>query len=148
MEFEYTDEQKSIRDMAHKFAEKEIAPGAEERDQTGDFPYELFRKIAGLGVLGIEAVIKALSMDQIKILIYDRNFIHKGYICPTCMYMTIISREKCPYCEGELIAYNDIVDEIIESALDKGCEIVDISGSKRLTEAGSIGAVLRYRLKE
>ncbi len=102
----------------------------------------------GLGVLGIEAVIKALSMDQIKILIYDRNFIHKGYICPTCMYMTIISREKCPYCEGELIAYNDIVDEIIESALDKGCEIVDISGSKRLTEAGSIGAVLRYRLKE
>ncbi len=102
----------------------------------------------GQGVLGIEATIKALSFDQIGILIYERNFIHKGSICPTCQYMTISSKEECPYCDGDLIAYNDIVDEIIESALDKGSEIVDVEGIKSFTEAGSIGAVLRYRLKE
>ncbi len=101
----------------------------------------------GLGVLGIDAVIKALAMDQVRILIYDRNFIHKGYICPECQYMTITYKEECPYCGGSLVVYNDIVDEIIESAMDKGCEIVDTEGIKPLIEAGSIGAVLRYRLK-
>ena len=102
----------------------------------------------GLGVLGIDGVIKALSMDQIRILIYDRNFTHKGYICSSCQYMSMIYKEECPYCKGSLTAYNDIVDEIIESALDKGCEIVYVEGIKRFTEAGSIGAVLRYMLKE
>ena len=101
----------------------------------------------GLGVLGIDATIKALALDQISILIYDKNFTHMGYICSSCQYMTIIYKEKCNYCGGGLIAYNDIVDEIIERAQDKGCEIVDVEGIKSLIEAGSIGAVLRYKLK-
>lgn len=100
----------------------------------------------GIGVLGIDAVVKYLLIEQIKTLIYDRQFIHKGYLCSKCHYMTIEQKESCPYCSGDLILYNDIVDEIVESALDQGCEIVDIEGNKRLVEAGNIAAVLRYKL--
>jgi len=100
----------------------------------------------GMGVLGIEAVIKSLMTEQIKILIYDRQFIHSGYICSSCLYFTIEKKDKCPYCGGEPVFYNDIVDEIVEDALNQGCEIVDIEGNEKLSEAGSIGAVLRYKL--
>jgi peptide subunit release factor 1 (eRF1) len=100
----------------------------------------------GMGVLGIDAVVKYLLVEQIKTLIYDRQFIHRGYLCSKCHYITIEQKDSCPYCSGDLILYNDIVDEIVESALGQGCEIVDIERNKRLEEAGSIAAVLRYKL--
>ncbi len=99
-----------------------------------------------MGVLGIDATIKSLLIEQIKILIYDRQFTHNGYICDSYQYLTIEHKDKCPYCGGELVFYNDIVDEIVEDALNQGCEIVDIEGNEKLLEAGSIGAVLRYKL--
>jgi peptide subunit release factor 1 (eRF1) len=100
----------------------------------------------GMGVLGIDATIKSLLIEQIKILIYDRQFTHNGYICSSCRYLTIEYKDKCPYCGGEPVFYNDIVDEIVEDALNQGCEIVDIEGNKKLLRAGNIGAVLRYKL--
>src|SRR3989304_10094706 len=100
----------------------------------------------GMGVLGIDATIKSLLIEQIKVLIYDRQFTHNGYICNSCRYLTIEKKDKCPYCGGEPVFYNDIVDEIVEDALNQGCEIVDIEGNKKLSGAGSIGAVLRYKL--
>jgi len=99
-----------------------------------------------LGVAGIEAVTGALLIEQIKILIYDRQFIKEGYICNGCRYLTTSDKTSCPYCGGKLAFYNDIVDEIVEDALSQGCEIVDIEGNERLREAGNIGAVLRYKL--
>ena len=99
----------------------------------------------GFGVLGIDAVIKSLIKDQIRILIYDRNFSHSGYVCRNCHYLSANSVETCPYCGGKLVYYNEIVDEIVENALDQGCEIVDLEENERFKKAGSIGAVLRYR---
>jgi len=99
-----------------------------------------------IGVLGIDAVVKYLLIEQIKTLIYDRQFTHKGYLCSKCHYMTIEQKDRCPYCKGDLTFYNDIVDEIVEGALGQGCEIIDIEDNKKLAEAGSIGAVLRYKL--
>ncbi len=100
----------------------------------------------GMGVLGIDATIRFLLSDQIKILLYDRQFTHSGYVCNICGYLTVEDKVKCPYCDGKLVFYNDIVDEIVENALNEGCEIIDVEGNKRLVEAGSIGAVLRYKL--
>jgi len=100
----------------------------------------------GMGVLGIDGTIKSLLIEKIRILIYDRQFTQEGYICNSCRYLTIGYKDGCPYCEGKLVFYNDIVDEIVEDALSQGCEIVDIEGNEKLIRAGSIGAVLRYKL--
>ncbi|HNR96641.1 MAG TPA: acyl-CoA dehydrogenase [Anaerolineae bacterium] len=53
MEFELTEEQQMIRRMVHEFAEKEIRPIAREIDARGDFPWEVIRKMASLGLLGL-----------------------------------------------------------------------------------------------
>jgi alkylation response protein AidB-like acyl-CoA dehydrogenase len=51
--FFLTDEHHMMRRMVRDFAEKEIAPRAAEIDRTCEFPVETFRKLGGLGLLGI-----------------------------------------------------------------------------------------------
>jgi alkylation response protein AidB-like acyl-CoA dehydrogenase len=53
MNFQLTEEQQMIRKMVRDFAEREIAPIAQETDKTGEFPWELIRKMASLGLLGL-----------------------------------------------------------------------------------------------
>ncbi len=53
MDFTLNDEQRAIRDTSRDFAEQEIKPLAEEMDRTGEFPYELVRKMGELGLLGL-----------------------------------------------------------------------------------------------
>ncbi len=53
MNFDLTKEQKMIRDEVRNFARKEIAPGAEERERTGEYPYDIIAKMAQLGLMGI-----------------------------------------------------------------------------------------------
>lgn len=49
----FTDEHAQLRDMVRKFAEEELAPHREAWDKAGEFPREVFHKLAELGVLGI-----------------------------------------------------------------------------------------------
>jgi len=53
MDFNLSAEQKMIREMARDFAERVIAPRAEEMEKTGDFPYEIAEKMGELGMMGI-----------------------------------------------------------------------------------------------
>ena len=53
MDFELTEEQLMFRRMVRDFSEKEIAPRAEEIDETDRFPDDLFRRMGELGILGL-----------------------------------------------------------------------------------------------
>ena len=53
MNFDLTDEQRMLRDMVRNFAEKEIRPRAAEIDQTDEFPWDLWKRMAELGILGM-----------------------------------------------------------------------------------------------
>jgi butyryl-CoA dehydrogenase len=53
MDFESTEEHRMIRRMVREFAEKEIAPRAEEIDDTDQFPDDLLRRMGDLGIIGL-----------------------------------------------------------------------------------------------
>ena len=53
MDFELTDEHRMVRRMVREFAEKEIAPRAQEIDELDQFPDDLFRRMGQLGILGL-----------------------------------------------------------------------------------------------
>jgi acyl-CoA dehydrogenase len=55
MDFELTDEQRSVRDMVAAFAAREIAPNAARWDRDGVFPVELYAKLGELGIMGMSA---------------------------------------------------------------------------------------------
>src|SRR5713226_8006895 len=52
MDFDLTPEQQAIRKLAHDFADREIAPGARERDRNETFPGDVLKKMAPVGFLG------------------------------------------------------------------------------------------------
>ncbi|MHB1274933.1 MAG: baeRF10 domain-containing protein [Candidatus Humimicrobiaceae bacterium] len=101
----------------------------------------------GLGVLGLKKTIDALMSDNIKTLVYLEDYTARGYSCPACGFLTLKLAEKCPYCENQLLNFNDIVDEIVESALNQGSEIMQVKENEKLKNSGKIGAVLRYKHK-
>ncbi|MBG9590325.1 acyl-CoA dehydrogenase [Cytobacillus firmus] len=53
MNFDLTAEQNMILKTIREFAQEEVAPGALERDSTNEFPVEVFKKMADLGLMGL-----------------------------------------------------------------------------------------------
>lgn len=53
MNFNFSEEQITIRDTARDFAQNEIAPSAVERDINAEFPNEIIKKLADYGFMGM-----------------------------------------------------------------------------------------------
>ena len=53
MDFDLSEDQRSIRDMVRSFARNEIAPHAASWDEAQHFPRELFARLGELGLLGV-----------------------------------------------------------------------------------------------
>ena len=49
-----SEEQQSAQQWAHDFAEKEIRPAAAHYDETEEFPWEIVKKAAGIGLYGLD----------------------------------------------------------------------------------------------
>jgi len=53
LEYFFTDTQKEIRDLARRFAQEKMKPVRAELDRTGEFPFELMKGMADLGLMGV-----------------------------------------------------------------------------------------------
>src|SRR3954453_1772278 len=53
MDFELSDDHRLIQRTVRDFAEREVAPVAEELDRTKSFPYDVVRQLGELGLMGI-----------------------------------------------------------------------------------------------
>lgn len=55
MYFDPSEDQQSLREVVRRFARQELAPGYLERARSEDFPWDLHRQVASLGVFGLLA---------------------------------------------------------------------------------------------
>ena len=53
MDFDLSDEQRAIQMLCREFARDEVKPRAEEMDAKAAFPYDLVKKMAELGLMGL-----------------------------------------------------------------------------------------------
>ena len=53
MQFEFTDEQKAVREMVARFAKREIMPHTADWDKNQTFPVQLFTKLGENGIMGM-----------------------------------------------------------------------------------------------
>jgi hypothetical protein len=67
MDLTLSAEQQMIRDLWKNFAKNEIAPDAEELDYNDHFPYEIWKKMADLEIVGIPGKFKGF-LQQYEVL--------------------------------------------------------------------------------
>jgi len=53
MDFSFAPEQEMLRKAMKEFAKRELLPKAQQLDETGEFPRDIIKKIADLGLIGI-----------------------------------------------------------------------------------------------
>ncbi|MBI4010763.1 MAG: acyl-CoA dehydrogenase family protein [Candidatus Rokubacteria bacterium] len=53
MNFELTESQRLVRDLCREFAEREVRPRAAEVDRLDEFPWDLYKRMAELEILGM-----------------------------------------------------------------------------------------------
>jgi len=54
MTYDLTPDQRVILDALKNFLKTKVAPGAAERDHTGEFPHEIVRELGDMGVMGAQ----------------------------------------------------------------------------------------------
>jgi alkylation response protein AidB-like acyl-CoA dehydrogenase len=83
MNFELTEEQKMIQDMARKFAEREIKPVAAELDRTHRHPEAIVKQMGELGLMGVTIPEEygGAGMDYIS---YVLSMIEISKACASC----------------------------------------------------------------
>jgi hypothetical protein len=155
-----TDEQKAIRDAAREFAEKEFPNYAEECDLKEEFPFELWKKAAQLGFIGMSipeeyggqglgvldsclvmeefcrvdmglAMILASTFGSEQILLFGSEEQKKKYLPP------LAKGEKiCSACYTEPQAGSDVAG--IKTRADKDGDEYVINGTKMFITNGTI----------
>jgi alkylation response protein AidB-like acyl-CoA dehydrogenase len=53
MDFALAEEDRMVQETVRDFAERELRPGAADRDRDGSFDLEIYRKMAALGLMGL-----------------------------------------------------------------------------------------------
>jgi alkylation response protein AidB-like acyl-CoA dehydrogenase len=120
MNFDLTEEQSMIRKLLRDFAEGEVAKGAVERDRTGEFPREIFIKLAELGIMGLpfpeeyggtgaDTVSFAIAVEELSRVCASTGITYSAHIslggAPIHLFGTKEQKEKylTPLCKGEYI---------------------------------------------
>jgi alkylation response protein AidB-like acyl-CoA dehydrogenase len=118
MDFNLTEEQKMIKNLIRGFAEAEVAPGADERDKTGAFPLEAFKKMAGLDLMGLpfpeeyggggaDTISFAIVVEELSRVCASTGITYSAHVslggAPINMFGTHEQKQKylTPVCRGE-----------------------------------------------
>ena len=100
----------------------------------------------GLGVVGLDEVLAATKAGQAEAVIVDRGFRPEGRRCRDCGDLTPSQATACPACGSTSLYPVDVVNEIVELLEQSGAAVDFADPIDTLTQAGRIGALLRYRL--
>ncbi len=120
MQFELTEQQRMIRDMARDFANKEVAPVAAENDEQERFPADIVKRMGELGFMGmnvpeqyggagLDAVCYVLAMEELSKACASTGVImsvNNSLVCwPLEVYATEEQKQKylVPLAKGELL---------------------------------------------
>ena len=95
------------------------------------------------GVAGLDDTLRALVERRVDTLLVSSGFSAPGWRCPGCDHIARVGR-KCPVCEADMNAVDDVVEEAVEEALAQSCDVEICVGNADLDVLGSIGALLRY----
>jgi peptide subunit release factor 1 (eRF1) len=98
----------------------------------------------GLATSGLKRTLRGLNRGEVQTLITTSNFSKPGRICPKCHFL-FVDELRCPSCKRKTDPRVDVIDEAVEAAMDKNCQVKHIIPPSKLDRYGKIGAFLRYK---
>ena len=98
----------------------------------------------GLSVAGLKSTLDKLNRGEVQTLLITRHYSTPGRSCPKCRFL-YEDDHICPSCRIKTEHMVDIIDQAIESAMDKNSQIRHINPPSGLQDVGNIGAILRYK---
>jgi len=140
VDFDFTEEQLMIQDVARRIAQEKIAPSAEHHDRTGEFPLENIRTLGENGLMGIEVPTEygGAGMDPISYVLAMIEI-----AAADAAHSTIVSVNNSLFCNGILKYGSEAQKQLYVRAIAEGREI----GAFALTEpqSGSDATAMRCR---
>lgn len=118
MNFDLTDEQVMIKKTIREFADDVVAPGAVDRDRSKEFPLDIFKQLADLGMMGLpfpekyggagaDTISFAIVTEELSRACASTGITYSAHIslggAPLHLFGTETQKEKylTPICTGE-----------------------------------------------
>ena len=134
-------------DSASKILKDASALGKKLKDQEEKQILEHFVSVlekGGLAISGLKDTLKSLNQGGVHTLLITRHYSKSGKTCPKCSFL-YVDEIKCPSCQRKTQPLLDVIDEAVESAIDKKAQVKHIDPPSTLRRYGNIGALLRYK---
>lgn len=132
------DENKLLKESIHLISEKEQRKSQEAVQHLKE---EILKD--GLAVYGLEETLNAVKNGQVELLIIEKDYKPRGWICENCQVVEEGIKNTCPYC-GKKTSEVDVLEEILEFAERTDAEI-EFTEDKEITNLGHIGGILRFK---
>jgi len=100
-------------------------------------------RAGGQVVTGLPGTLRALQESAVTTVVVDSNFSASGFRCASCGYLDL-GPGSCPRCARPLVEAPDLVTELIEMALERGCQVERVQDAPRRDQLRGVGALLRY----
>lgn len=97
----------------------------------------------GLAVRGLEETLAALVRGQADTLLIAEDYVDQGFVCYTDHYLATGAGE-CPVCGRALSESTDIVEDMVQLAINQDVNVEYIAAGNPFSERERIGALLRY----
>lgn len=97
----------------------------------------------GLAAYGIDDTLQAVKNGQAELLIVEKGYKEKGFICEKCQILKAMSIKHCQVCGGH-VSEVDVIEEILEFAKRIDATI-EFTNDEEISKLGHIGAILRYK---
>ena len=116
-----------------------------DREQERELISELDELIGkGLAVNGTSRVLEMLSIGNVRTVLIPEDFEKPGYLCPETHLVFL--KPECPLEGEEPLEVEDIVDEVIEEALEQKASVEVIVDKELQKKVDGLAAFLRFRL--
>lgn len=100
----------------------------------------------GLAVAGLADVIQAVNQGACRTLLVDNTYHQKGFVCPTCGFLSLESRD-CALCGKNVVLVENLIERVIAEVLWQNGEVKYIMDTNpSLKEIEHIGAFLRFKI--
>ena len=132
------DENKLLKKSIQLISEK-------EQKQSSEAVLQLKQEILkdGLVVYGLVETLDAVKNGQVDLLIIEKDYKKRGWICEHCQIVKEGKNKTCPYCNNKTSEV-DIIEEILEFA-ERTKANIEFTDDEEMRNLGHVGAILRFK---